>query len=91
MSEPNKKLYRSSSNGMLAGVCAGIAEYMGMDVTVVRIASVVLFLITGLIPFAIAYVVAAAIMPSSPGLLPGAGGSDESSLMEDITDLTDTN
>jgi hypothetical protein len=60
-----------------------------LDVTVVRIASVVLFLITGLVPFAIAYVVAAAIMPSGPVQLTGPGTADESALVEDVTDLTE--
>ena len=32
----NKKLTRSN-NRMLAGVCAGLADYFGWDVTVVRI------------------------------------------------------
>lgn len=32
----NKKLTRSN-NRMLAGVCAGLAEYFGWDVTVVRL------------------------------------------------------
>ena len=34
----NKKLTRSN-NRMLAGVCAGLADYFGLDVTVVRIIS----------------------------------------------------
>lgn len=35
MEEP-KRLYRSN-NGMIAGVCAGIADYFGWDPTLVRI------------------------------------------------------
>ena len=33
-----KKLYRSRENKMLAGVCAGIAEYFGVDPTLIRLA-----------------------------------------------------
>ena len=33
----NKKLLRSKSNRMLAGVCGGVAEYFNLDPTVVRI------------------------------------------------------
>ncbi|WP_455666287.1 PspC domain-containing protein [Phocaeicola sp.] len=33
----NKKLTRSSSNKMVAGVCAGLADYFGWDVTIVRV------------------------------------------------------
>jgi phage shock protein PspC (stress-responsive transcriptional regulator) len=36
MTEPVKKLYRSN-NRMLGGVCAGLAEYLGVDPTVVRL------------------------------------------------------
>ena len=32
-----KKLYRSKSNRMLVGVCAGVADYFGIDPTVVRV------------------------------------------------------
>ena len=35
-----KKLYRSESNRMLCGVCAGIAEYFDLDPTLIRLASV---------------------------------------------------
>ena len=33
--ENNKKLYRSTKNRMLGGVCGGFAEYLGLDVTIV--------------------------------------------------------
>ena len=32
-----KKLYRSSTNRMISGVCQGIAEYINIDPTVVRL------------------------------------------------------
>ena len=34
----NKRLYRSSVNYMLAGVCGGIAEYFNIDPTLIRLA-----------------------------------------------------
>ena len=33
----NKKLYRSVSDKKLAGVCGGIAEYFGLDSTLIRV------------------------------------------------------
>ena len=33
-----KRLYRSESNRMLCGVCAGIAEYFNLDPTLIRLA-----------------------------------------------------
>ena len=41
MDQP-KRLYRSSGNRMIAGVCAGLAEYFNIDPTLVRVAFVVL-------------------------------------------------
>jgi phage shock protein C len=35
-----RKLYRSQTNKMIAGVCGGIAEYFGFDPTLVRLAFV---------------------------------------------------
>ena len=37
-----KKLYRSRNNRMIAGVCAGLADYFGIDPTIVRIIFVIL-------------------------------------------------
>ena len=33
-----KRLYKSRDNRMISGVCAGIAEYFGIDPTLVRLA-----------------------------------------------------
>lgn len=42
----DKKLTRSTDNKMLAGVCAGLAEYFGLETTLVRVAYVLLSLFT---------------------------------------------
>lgn len=39
-----RKLYRSRTDSMIAGVCGGLAEYFGVDTILVRIAAVVLAL-----------------------------------------------
>lgn len=55
-----KKLVKSRSNRMICGVCGGLADYLKVDATVIRIALVLLaFTATGII----AYIVAAIIMP----------------------------
>ena len=41
-----KKLYRSNDKKMIAGVCGGLAEYFGLDVTLVRVVYVLLSLFT---------------------------------------------
>lgn len=55
-----KKLYRSSNNKMICGVCQGVAEYINLDPTVVRLLWV-LFGIFGV--GVIVYIIAAIIMP----------------------------
>jgi len=59
-----KKLYKSRRNRMIDGVCGGIAEYFGIDVTIIRILFVLLGLMggTGLL----VYVTAMIIMPTNP-------------------------
>jgi phage shock protein C len=57
-----KVLVRSRKGRMVAGVCAGIAEYFGADVTLVRVAVAAIAVITGGAG-ALAYLVAWAIMP----------------------------
>lgn len=44
MEDQVKKLYRTSNNKKIAGVCGGIATYLGIDPIVVRIIFLVLFL-----------------------------------------------
>ena len=67
-----KKLTRSQTDRWLAGVCGGIGEYFGIDPTVVRLGYLVLWVITGFIPMALIYVVAAVIMPNPLGALTAA-------------------
>ena len=56
-----KKLYRSDENKMLAGVCGGIAEYFGVDPTLIRLAWGVFSLLGG--SGLLAYILAAIIIP----------------------------
>lgn len=59
-----KKLYRSRTNKILGGVCAGIANYFGIDVVVVRLIWVLLALAGG--PGVIGYIIAWIIIPAEP-------------------------
>jgi phage shock protein C len=59
---PPKRLMRSSQDKMVAGVCGGLALYLGVDPTLVRVGAVIA-LVVGLPATALAYVVAWAIMP----------------------------
>lgn len=58
-----KKLYLSEKDKKLCGVCGGIAEYFGIDSTLVRLAWVVLSLFSAGFPGIIAYIIACMIIP----------------------------
>jgi phage shock protein C len=62
------RLYRDPANGVLAGVCAGIAEYFGLERLVVRLAFVVA-LVLFFPPTALAYIVLAIALPKRPPAL----------------------
>ncbi len=57
----NKKLLRSNTNCMLAGVCGGIGEYFNIDPTLVRLGWVIFSALGG--SGILAYIVAAIIIP----------------------------
>ena len=60
MSE-GKKLYRSRTNKKIFGVCAGLAEYFDVDVTVIRILFLIALLCVG--GGLLAYLICALVMP----------------------------
>ena len=59
-------LYRSRRNKMIAGVCGGIADFLGWDPTLVRIAYVLVSVLSVVFPGTIAYVVLWVVMPKEP-------------------------
>ena len=56
-----KKLFRNADDKMIAGVCSGIAAYLNVDVTLVRIAFVLTFFLYG--TAAIVYIVLKFVVP----------------------------
>lgn len=63
MQDEIKRLYKSRNDRMVCGVCGGLAEYLNMDPTIVRIIMVLIGLSGGGI---IAYLIAAIIIPEKP-------------------------
>ena len=57
-----KKLTRSTSNRMIAGVCAGLGNYLGIDPTIVRLL-VILAFFTGFGGIALVYLIMALVVP----------------------------
>ena len=74
----NKKLYRSRQDQIIGGVCGGIAEYFGIDATLVRLAFVLFALIEG--AGVIAYIIAWIIVPERPR-------EDDRRYKEDVYDV----
>lgn len=65
----NKKLYRSTNNKMISGVCAGIADFFGIDPTIVRVIYALISLFTTGFPGIIIYIILAIIIPEDNGMI----------------------
>ena len=76
-----KVLVRSRKGRMVAGICAGLADYFGVDVTLVRVIVAVIAVITGGAGV-LAYLVAWAIIPEE---------GDKYSIAEDLLSKTSHN
>ncbi|MES2504207.1 MAG: PspC domain-containing protein [Myxococcota bacterium] len=57
------RIYRSSRNKKIAGVCDGLAEFMNWSTTAVRLWTAIIAVLTGIVPLATAYLVAWLIIP----------------------------
>lgn len=66
----SKRLYRSRGDRRVAGVCAGIADYLGVDATLVRIVWVLLALAGG--PGVLFYILFAVVVPEEPEFVPAS-------------------
>lgn len=71
----NKKLYRSQSERMFAGVCGGLGQYIGIDPTVVRVifAALTVFGGSGLL----LYIILMLIVPLEPSAGPTAAPTED--------------
>ena len=65
MNPGSKKLYRSRTNRLLFGVCGGIAEFFGIDPSIVRLVFVVGALL-GFGSFILIYLVMFFVVPEEP-------------------------
>lgn len=59
----DNRLVRPSNNKVIAGVCAGVANYLGLDPTLVRIIFLLAFLLAGAGP--LVYIILWFIMPKA--------------------------
>lgn len=63
---PPNRLYKSRDDKKIAGVAGGIADYFEVDSTMVRLAWIVLAIVTAFVPALVGYVIAAIIIPDQP-------------------------
>jgi phage shock protein C len=72
------RLYRNPRNGLIFGVCAGLADYFGFDVTITRV--VVVLAAFGFAPMVLtAYLLLALLLPKAPEEM---GGEDDPHALE---------
>ncbi len=71
MTDGRRRLMRSN-NKMIAGVCGGLAEHFGLDVTVVRVAYVLVSILSAAFPGILAYIILMFVMPPPDGSVPPA-------------------
>lgn len=67
MATNNTKKLRRTPDGILAGVCGGLAEFFDLDVSLVRIATLILILFGGLSVWV--YIILWIIVPKGPARL----------------------
>lgn len=58
-----KRLYRSTSDVKIFGICSGIAEYLTIDPTVIRVIYLTVTVFSGLVPGVVVYLLLAWIIP----------------------------
>ncbi len=63
MTTAHKRLYRSETNKVFAGICGGLGEFLDVDPVFIRFLWVLLVVFTGFVPGIIAYVVALFVIP----------------------------
>lgn len=78
-----KRLYRDTSHGMIGGVCAGLAEYLNVDVTWVRLITVALCFVS-VSTLAVAYVILWIVLPDAQTPLQRMQLTGESPTLQNI-------
>ena len=61
-----KRLYRTRNDSKVAGVCAGLGQYLAVDPVLVRVIWAIGTTLTGFVPGIVAYLFAWVIMPEAP-------------------------
>ena len=81
------RLYRSRTNRMVGGVCAGLGDFVGIDPTLVRLAFVVVGLVGFALQIVLVYLIMLLVVPEEPAI---RGVDDSSQLREPLATSTST-
>ncbi|MBI4134758.1 MAG: PspC domain-containing protein [Candidatus Sungbacteria bacterium] len=60
-----KKLYRSKTNRVFAGILGGLGEYYEVDPVILRLAWLLITIFSGIVPGLIVYILACFVVPSA--------------------------
>ncbi|MDH3254929.1 MAG: PspC domain-containing protein [Acidobacteriota bacterium] len=63
MSDPKNALRRSREHRLIAGVCGGLAAWLGWNVTLVRVLYVIISIFSAAFPGLLAYIILWFVMP----------------------------
>ena len=72
MTNGKRRLTRSAQHKMIAGVCGGLADYFNLDVTLVRVAYVLISILSVAFPGILAYIILMFVMPPPDSQAPPA-------------------
>ncbi|BES64425.1 hypothetical protein SANA_08640 [Gottschalkiaceae bacterium SANA] len=64
-----KRLYRNEKGGKVGGVCQGLAEYFGIDSTMVRVAFLLLLFLPGQFPIVLIYIILWVVLPEKKNVV----------------------
>ena len=61
-----KKLYRSNTNKIFAGICGGLGEYLDIDPVPIRLLWLLIVVFSGVFPGLFVYIIAIFVVPKRP-------------------------
>ncbi|HRJ06077.1 MAG TPA: PspC domain-containing protein [Candidatus Saccharibacteria bacterium] len=61
-----KRLYLSSTDKKISGLCGGLGEYLNTDPSMIRLLWIIVTILTGIVPGILAYIIAVLVIPREP-------------------------
>ena len=79
--DESKKLYKTDQGSVLGGVCKGISEVYNIDVSMIRLITVLLMFVAGM-PF-IVYIVMWIVLPSKKDVVPNRDSQEDYTIKDE--------